>query len=155
MFNFDHICPPQHLVGVTLFELEATFIWWNTSVWNKLAEKSQALWKYRLMKYSFDLVDGQTHDDVIKWKLFARYWPFVWGIHRSPVNSPHKGQWLGALMFSLICAWINGWLNNRAAGDLRRHRAQYDVFVMARREHFICQDSKMTSSSSANPMIEL
>ena len=40
------------------------------------------------------------HDDVIKWKHFPRYWPFVRGIHRSPVNSPHKGQWPGALMFS-------------------------------------------------------
>ena len=44
------------------------------------------------------------HDDVIKWKHFPRYWPFVRGIHRSPVNSPDKGQWRGALMFSLICA---------------------------------------------------
>ena len=44
------------------------------------------------------------HGDVIKWKYFPRYWPFVRGIHRSPVNSPHKGQWHGALMFSLICA---------------------------------------------------
>ena len=71
-----------------------------------------------------------AHDDVIKWKHFPRYWPFVRGIHRSPVNSPHKGQWRGALMFSLICAWINGWVNNREAGDLRRHRAHYDVTVM-------------------------
>ena len=70
------------------------------------------------------------HDDVIKWKHFPRYWPFVRGIHRSPVNSPHKGQWCGALMFSLICVWINGWLNNREAGDLRRYRAHYDVTVM-------------------------
>ena len=31
-----------------------------------------------------------SHDDVIKWKHFPRYWPFVRGIHRSPVNSPHK-----------------------------------------------------------------
>ena len=46
------------------------------------------------------------------------------------VNSPHKGQWRGALMFSLICAWINGWVNNRQACDLRRHRAHYDVIVM-------------------------
>ena len=46
----------------------------------------------------------QIHDGVIKWKHFPRYWPFVWGIHRYPVNSTHKGQWLGALMFSLICA---------------------------------------------------
>ena len=50
-----------------------------------------------------------VHDDVIKWKHDRRYWPFVRGIHRSPVNSPHKSQWRGALMFSLICAWINAW----------------------------------------------
>ena len=47
-----------------------------------------------------------------------------------PVNSPHKGQWRGALMFSLICVWINCWVNNREAGDLRRHRGPYDVRVM-------------------------
>ena len=70
------------------------------------------------------------HDDIFKWKHFPRYWSFVWGIHWSPVNSPHKGQWRGTLMFSLICVWINGWLNNREAGDLRRHRAHYDVIVM-------------------------
>ena len=39
---------------------------------------------------------------------------------RSPVNSPHKVQWHGALMFSLICVWINDWVNSREAGDLRR-----------------------------------
>ena len=70
------------------------------------------------------------HDDVIKWKHFPRYWPFVRGIHRSPVNSPDKGQWCGALMFSLICAWINAWVNNREAGDLTRYCAQCDVIVM-------------------------
>ena len=61
---------------------------------------------------------------------FPRYWPFVWGIHRSPVNSPHKVQWRGALMFSLVCVWINDWVNNHEAGDLRRSRAHYDVSVM-------------------------
>ena len=70
------------------------------------------------------------HDDVIRWKHFPRYWPFVRGIHRSPVNSPHKGQWRGALMFSLICVWINGWVNNPKAGDFRRYRSHYDVIVM-------------------------
>ena len=69
------------------------------------------------------------HDDVIKWKHFPRYWPFVGGIHWSQVNSTHKGQWRGALMFSLICVGINGW-NNRGAGDLWRHRVHYDVIVM-------------------------
>ena len=71
-----------------------------------------------------------VHDDVIKWKHFPRYWPFVREIHRSPVNSPHKGQWHGALMFSLICVWINGWVNNGEAGDLRRYRTHYDVTVI-------------------------
>ena len=74
------------------------------------------------------------HDDVIKWKHFPRNWLFVRGIHQSPVNSPHKGQWRGASTFSLICGWINDWVNNREAGDLRRNRAHYDVTVMV----FVC-----------------
>ena len=71
-----------------------------------------------------------VHDDVIKWKYFPRHWPFVSSIHQSPVNSPHKGQWRWALMFSLICAWINGWVNNRDVCDLRRHHAHYDVTIL-------------------------
>ena len=86
-----------------------------------------------------------THDDVIKWKHFSRYWPFVWGIHRSPVNFPHKSQWRGAWGLSLICTWTNGWVGNRDAGDLRRHRAYYEVTVMNRRKplfimRFVSQD---------------
>ena len=87
----------------------------------------------------------QIHDDVIKWKHFPRYWLFVRGIRQSPVNSPHKGQWRRALMFSLICAWINGWVNNREAGDKRRHRDHYDVIVreicasLTGCKHFIVQ----------------
>ena len=45
-------------------------------------------------------------------------------------DSPHKGQWRGAFMFSLICAWINRWVNNSEAGDLRRYRVHYDAIVM-------------------------
>ena len=48
-----------------------------------------------------------------------------------PVSSPHKGQWRGALMFSLICVWLNGWVNNREAGNLSRNRGHYDVIVMS------------------------
>ena len=81
------------------------------------------------------------HDDVIKWKYFPRYWPFVRGIHRSPVNSPHKGQWRGAFMFPLICAlnkrlskqsW--GWWFETLSSPLWRHcnarLNHYDVIVM-------------------------
>ena len=77
-----------------------------------------------------------NYDDVMimmtssNGNIFRVTGPFVRGIHRSPVISPHKGQWRRALMFSLIYASINGWVNNREAGDLRSQRAHYDVTVM-------------------------
>ena len=92
---------------------------WNTTQWHKSHQKILAI----IYQCSF-------HDDVIKWKHFPRYWPFVRGIHRSPVNSPHKGQCRGALMFSLTCVWSNGWVNNREPGDLRRYHAHCDVILM-------------------------
>ena len=64
------------------------------------------------------------HGDVIKWKNFPRYWPFVRGIHRSPVNSPHKGQWRGALMFSLykrLSKQSKGWWFGTPSFPLWRH----------------------------------
>ena len=50
----------------------------------------------------------------------------------SPVTgefrvTAHTSQWRRALMFSLMCTWINGWVNNREAGDLSRHRADCDI----------------------------
>ena len=60
---------------------------------------------------SFEII----HDEVIKWKHFPRYWPFLRWIHRSPGNSLHKGQWRGALMFSLICA-LNKRLSKQSSG---------------------------------------
>ena len=60
-------------------------------------------------------------------EIFSALLALCEGIYRSPVNSPHKGQWHGALMFSLICAWIDGWIYNDEAGDLIRHNAQYGV----------------------------
>ena len=69
------------------------------------------------------------------------------------MNSPHKGQWRGALMFSLICVWINDWVNNREVGDLRRYRAHYDVTVMIhRKEH---QTDGFTHSRCFNTWLAL
>ena len=99
---------------------------------------------------SLSLNELFQHDDVIKWKHFPRYWPFVRGIHRSPVNSPHKGQWRGALMFSLICVWINGWVNNGEAGDLRRHRGHYDVNVMKSYIHIDWRKDYETTPTEIN-----
>ena len=70
------------------------------------------------------------HDDVIKWQHF-RVTGHLCGEFTGPRrDSPHKGQWRGTLMFSSICAWINRWVNNGEAGDLRRYRTHYDVIVM-------------------------
>ena len=100
--------------------------------WKKSSAASSALVTATasITKRIFVLINTSGHDDAIKWKHFPCYWPFVQGIHQSPVNSPHKGQWRGALMFSLICAWINGWVNNRETGGLRRHHVHYDVTLM-------------------------
>ena len=81
-------------------------------------------------KMSLESFKMIRHDDVTKWKHFPRYWPFLRGIHRWPVNSPHKGQWRWALMFCLICIWINRWVKNRKVGDLRCHHVHYDVTAM-------------------------
>ena len=67
---------------------------------------------------------SNVHDDVIKWKHFSVLLALCGGIHRSP------GQWHWALMFSLICTWINGWVNNHEVGDSRCYHAHYDVAVM-------------------------
>ena len=106
---------------------------WISDYWNitlRAIRRSQLQIMSANCHPSYYIPQNNVHDDVIKWKHFPRYWPFVRGIHGSPVNSPHKGQWHGALMFSLICARINAWVNNREAGDLRRHHAHYDVIVM-------------------------
>ena len=96
------------------------------------------IWKYWLQNGGhfvptslFQVLKLAQRDDVMKWKHFPRYWPFVRGIHWSPVDFAHKGKWRGALMSSLICGRMNGWANNREDGDLRRHRPHYDVTVMA------------------------
>ena len=131
------------LLCVSFQELWPWLMKWVHFVWFNLVESHS----YKIKCWNGWIVANVTcglvaeisaHDDVIKWKHFPRYWPFIRGIHWSPVNSPHKGQWRGALMFSLICIWINGWVNNREAGDLRRYRAHYDIIVM----HILAQVKK-------------
>ena len=76
---------------------------------------------------SFRSIPWRRH----RMETFSTLLALVRGIHRLPVNSPHNGQWRGVLMFSVICARKNDWVNNREAGDLRRYRTHYDVTVMS------------------------
>ena len=109
----------------------AVNIWYphHVTTWGG-QRQSRFTWSNSKLKHGDMDVCLFVHDDVIKWKHLPRYWPFVRGIHWSTMNSPKKCQWRWALVFSLICAWINGWLSNRESGDLRRHRAHCDVIVM-------------------------
>ena len=92
-------------------------VWMLHCQWNNLVRYGWYIPVSNHNKQKATTTKRIPHDDVIKWKYLPRYWPFVRGIHQS-------------LMFSLTCVWINGWVNNREAGDLRRYRAYYDVIVM-------------------------
>ena len=74
-------------------------------------------------------------------KTFSTLLAVCAGIHRSPVNSLHKGQWCRAVMFS-------NWLNNREAGDLRCHCAHYDITVMLQGPNLRCQNQHFKDCSS-------
>ena len=80
------------------------------------------------------------------------------GAGNSPVTGefPYKGQWYGALMFSLICVWINAWVNNCEAGDLRHHRAHYDVTVMQHCNHKSnCKRLKTDQTKNSQKIIHI
>ena len=99
--------------------------------WTKLYNDIFQLHRDRWI-YSTQTANHNTRTfffNLTRWRHW-RYWPFVRRINRPPVNSPHKCQWRGALIFSLICAYKNLWINNLDAGHLRRHCAHYDVNVM-------------------------
>ena len=92
----------------------------------------------RRLKFELTTVEGRNSELTLRvsiwWRhqmeTFSALLAFCAGNSPVPGEFPHKGQRRGALMFSLICVWINGWVNNRKAGDLRRYRIHYDVIVM-------------------------
>ena len=117
------------------------------SKWNKLMQLTELLGNcimYSVLSYIYlaYIIVIKTCDPLVSLHLSITWWRHQMetfsallvlcaGIHRSPVNSPHKGQWRGAFMFSLICTWINGWVNSREAGDLRCYCAHYDVTIIS------------------------
>ena len=108
--------------------------WFKTTI--QIAQVLEWMW---IMRQSATkdrwLMDVHPKVFAVPWwrhqmETFSALLAICAGNHRSPVNSPHKGQWRGALMFSLICVWLIDWVNNHEADDLRRYRAHYDVTVM-------------------------
>ena len=137
------------IVYSTVYSENAS-IWWrhhaNTNSLNPEMERS-SFWlpclSLETLQASFQVTNddhGSKRDDLLS--FFSAQWKTWHAISRGTkhmmtssngnifrVTGP-KGQCREALMFSLICAWINGWVNTREAGDLRRHRTNYDVIVM-------------------------
>ena len=112
-------------------DAEHVSIWWRHHRLRILEKTIGRVYQAQVRIFVRCLHVPVNHDDVIKWKHFSALPTICAGnSHMSPVNSPHKGQWRGALVLSLICAWINGWVNNGEAGDLRRHWGHYDVTLI-------------------------
>ena len=99
-------------------------------LWKPRPFKRLWCWNISIVYAVLPLWINRGHDDVIKCKHFPYFWNFVWGIHRWPVISRTKASDAEIWCFPLICVWNNNWVNTGDAGDLRRHRAHYDVTVM-------------------------
>ena len=110
--------------------------YWNTNV--IIFKKFSSLASLKVTTFSA-ASDGKVHqNDISVSGQWCPMWECIsWWRHQMETFPRywHKGQWRRALMFSLICAWINGWANNLEAGDLRRQRAHYDVIVMLPSHH--------------------
>ena len=62
-----------------------------------ISNKIGTLYCCALLFHSYIMIDDGLmwfihlyflHDDIMKWKHFPLYWPFVWGIHRWPTQRP-------------------------------------------------------------------
>ena len=118
----------EFLIGINTFSVKKLDLYMSSAKWCPLClglNNTAVLVQIRARRLTSDQPWWRHQMEP-----FPHYWPFVREIRRPPVNSPHKGQWRGALMFSLICAWTNSWANIGDAGDLRPHCAYYDVTVM-------------------------
>ena len=99
------------------------------SFWFQLTANNYKHGLKKMLYMSANCLPFMGKDDLMMTSSNGNIFRVTGHLCRSLVNSPHKGQWRGALMFSLIRVWIKGWVNNREAGDLRRYRGHYDVIV--------------------------
>ena len=126
-----------------------TFIYTTPRHWNREIYTTKTLYGSWLAFFYQILLSHATRSrNMIWWRhqmeIFSALLAICEGNPSASGGFPSQSQWRGALMFSLICTWTNGWANNRVTGDLRRHRAHYDVHIMTIapcvciRGHIVC-----------------
>ena len=151
--NFTHLKPQPHLSGTNELIRKSTWTLWLPNS-DHLAQgpvsqvglcilcivpgPDSMCWLSLFTSTSFQHSLGHKSS---WWRhqmeTYSAIWPLVCGFHQSPVNSPLNDLWRRALMFPLICAWINSCVSNCEAGDLRHHCTHYDVIVMLRQRILI------------------
>ena len=140
LVSLPEICASPNTICVDVFGYLLSGLQWSRTQNGYLAVRAHAFpWFRASLCYSgkdLKIWDIHWHFPSSNGNISRVTGPLCAGIHRSPVNSPHKGQRRGALMFSLFCAWTNSWVNNRDAGDLKRHRPHYDVPLMSWKRPF-------------------
>ena len=132
---FDFICKQMNIGGKMIDSDQVALIFWEAADFTKLKRHilslSNFMYMVSLLRVTLT-ISGKLHWHIHAMnhqiETFSALLALCAG--NSPVKTPHKGQWRGALMFSLICIWTSGWVNSRDAGNMRRHRADYDVTVM-------------------------
>ena len=103
--DFNNFTTPSNLHYSIFTTVTSTFSFWHIE-WN------HTWWRHQMKTFSALLAICAVNSPV-------------------PGEFPaEKGKWQGVLMLSLICTRINGWVNSGEAGDLRSHRAHYEVIVM-------------------------
>ena len=103
-------------------------------IYRMFSTLARTLNKHRCLRYDWNKFPVGNFTYQAWWRLqmekISTLLAICAGNYRSMTISPHRGQWRGDLMF-FICFWIDGWVNNREAGDLRRYRVHCDVIVMS------------------------
>ena len=105
--------------------LSSTELQWHERDGRALGQCSQSFY-FAHMTEMWQVISKWLH----QMERFSALLALCAGNSPIPVNSPHKGQWRGALMFSLICVWINDWVNNREAGVLRQVMRSFDISLL-------------------------
>ena len=114
-------CYGQNFIAINLLE----FGWEQ----NQISIELESRWKNRSCNEPLDIIER-----YVTWirfmKYFPRHSPLCEGNPRITDDSPHKGQWCVAMMFSLMCVWTKVCANSRDAGDFRSQGTHCDVIVM-------------------------